>query len=370
LRLEAMDGACVETIVLKSASGDSQSVAWKSSPPAGVTVTLPLKTASPGALTLLVSAYGANAPDHVPLQTFAAASRLDGFVVHAGDATGVLKGAGLGDVRRVSLGGVDYAPDPAAPRGGDELAMIATEARAAEALKAGDALTAKVTLADGRMFSLAAVVQLPRPTVVLISKSLQPGASVTDTVGRITLAGPDDLPRGARLIFSIRVQSPPTFSADDKVEVATANGEFSTVLSLAGGLVLEDSGVAVATLDTATAFGASAAGPLRFRLVDAGITSDWRPLATLVRLPSFSSLSCAGGPAKPCQLSGSGLFLVDSLSSSEAFDHPVQVPDGFPGDALNVPHPVAGRLFIRLRDDPKVVDSVTFIRRKTAPAGG
>ncbi|HEX4196503.1 MAG TPA: hypothetical protein VHZ26_03590 [Caulobacteraceae bacterium] len=371
VRLEAMDGACVESIALKPASGDAQPVAWKSSPPDGVTVTLPLKTASPGPLTLLVSAYGSKAPEQVSLQALAAAGRFDGFVVHAGDAYGVLKGGGLGEVRRVSLGGVDYAPDPAAATGADRLSMTATDAKAAAALKPGAALTAKIALADGRVLSLDTIVQPPRPGVVLISKSIQPAASGPDVGGRIALADPDEAPRGARLVFSIRAQAPAAFSPGDKVEVATADGAFSTVLSLKDGLVLEDSGVAVATLDTAAAFDASAAGPLRFRLLDGDVAGDWTPLATLVRLPSLAGLSCPGGAAEACQLTGSDLFLLDSVSSNAAFDHPVQVPDGFPGDALSVPHPAAGRLFVRLRDDPKAVDPVTFPRKKAAepPAG-
>jgi hypothetical protein len=370
VRLEAMDGACVESIALKPASGEAEPVTWKSSPPDAVTVTLPLKTASPGALTLLVSAYGSKAPDAVPLQAFAAASRLDGFVVHAGDASGVLKGAGLGEVRRVSLGGVDYAPDPAAPAGADQLSMTAADAKGAKALKAGAALTAKVALADGRVLSLDTVVQPPRPRVVLISKSIQPAASVADAAGRIALADPNDLPRGGRLVFSIRAQAPAAFPTGAKVEVATADGGFSTVLSLKDGLVLEDSAVAVATLDTAAAFDASAAGPLRFRLVDGDDAGDWAPLATLVRLPSLTGLSCPVGAAEPCQLTGSDLFLLDSVSNDAAFDHPVQVPDGFPGDTLAVPHPATGRLFIRLRDDPSAVDPVTFPRKKAPPPTG
>jgi hypothetical protein len=32
------------------------------------------------------------------------------------------------------------------------------------------------------------------------------------------------------------------------------------------------------------------------------------------------------------------------------------VPDGFPGYSLPVPHPAEGRLYVRLRDDPGVIN--------------
>jgi hypothetical protein len=34
------------------------------------------------------------------------------------------------------------------------------------------------------------------------------------------------------------------------------------------------------------------------------------------------------------------------------------VPDGFTGEVLDVPHPRAGRLYMKLRDDPSAVDLV------------
>ena len=61
-----------------------------------------------------------------------------------------------------------------------------------------------------------------------------------------------------------------------------------------------------------------------------------------------------------CKLSGSNLFLVDSVSSDPKFTHPVQVPDGFPGYSMPVPHPTDGNLYVKLRDDPTVVNLTTF----------
>ena len=56
--------------------------------------------------------------------------------------------------------------------------------------------------------------------------------------------------------------------------------------------MLADAHVAVARLDPAKAFGSSAFGPLRFRVVADGVPGSWVPLATLVRLPRLTSLEC------------------------------------------------------------------------------
>jgi len=151
--------------------------------------------------------------------------------------------------------------------------------------------------------------------------------------------------------------------------VAAADESFSTSLSLAnGGLRLVDAKVAVATLDPVKAFGASAFGPLQFRVVAGGVAGDWQPLATLVRLPVLRELKCPASPELACKLSGSSLFLVDSVSSDADFAHAVQVPDGFPGYSLPVPHPNNGLLYVKLRDDPAVVSRATLTTQQLPPS--
>ena len=97
---------------------------------------------------------------------------------------------------------------------------------------------------------------------------------------------------------------------------------------------------------------------------------DWQPLATLVRLPELHDLKCPAGADEQCRLSGSNLFLVDSVASDPEFDHPVEVPDGFPGYVLPVPHPEGGQLYVKLRDDPSVVNQVTLTAENLAPPPG
>jgi hypothetical protein len=127
-----------------------------------------------------------------------------------------------------------------------------------------------------------------------------------------------------------------------------------------GGITLENAQVAVATLNPSKAFGASAFGLLQFRVVAKGIAGDWQPLGNLVRLPLLQDLSCPSTPELACKLSGSNLFLIDSVSNDAAFTHPVQVPDGFLGSALPVPHPATGPLYLKLRDDPSAVNLTTL----------
>ena len=135
-------------------------------------------------------------------------------------------------------------------------------------------------------------------------------------------------------------------------------------------MTLETSKVALATLDPDKAFGASAFGALKFRVVDGTTAGDWQPLATLVRLPELHDLKCPAGEDQQCRLSGSNLFLVDSVASDPEFAHPIQVPDGFPGYVLPVPHPEGGQLYLKLRDDPSVVNQVTLAAEKLpAPPG-
>jgi hypothetical protein len=211
---------------------------------------------------------------------------------------------------------------------------------------------------------VTATIDAARPSAILISKYVQKDSGAGDAAAKsnIQIANPDELPQNAVLMFSLKAETPEKFSRAEKIEVATADGSYSTMLTLANGLTLQDRHTAVAKLDPAKAFGSSAFGPLRFRVVtDDGVKGDWQPLATLVRLPSFESLQCTDEPQVACKLRGSDLFLVDSIAQTQQFMSPVQVPDGFPGRVLPVPHPLdGGELYVKLRDDPSVVNVVTL----------
>jgi hypothetical protein len=226
-------------------------------------------------------------------------------------------------------------------------------------LKPGETTNAKVTLRDGRVYTVKVSVTAPRPSVNLLGKSVQVSPQSADS--NIQLASENQLPQDAQLIFSVRAKSPATFGRDENIEVATNDEAFATTLSLANrGITLADAKVAVATFDPAKSFGFSAFGPLKFRVVADGVAGDWQPLATLVRLPVLQALQCPSTPEKTCKLTGSNLFLVDSLAGDPEFKEAVQVPEGFPGRALPVPHPSKRGLYLKLRDDPSVVNAATL----------
>jgi hypothetical protein len=60
-------------------------------------------------------------------------------------------------------------------------------------------------------------------------------------------------------------------------------------------------------------------------------------------------------------LTGSNLFLADSVATTPDFAAPVDVPAEFTGTELLVPHPAAsGVLYLKLRDDPATVQTLTL----------
>ncbi|HVT97667.1 MAG TPA: hypothetical protein VHE33_09180 [Acidobacteriaceae bacterium] len=370
IHLSADDASCVDTILVKDSAGKELKADWKATSWDQLEVKLPLKEAHPGALQLEVKQFGTVTAQTIALRAYAEAGHLDSFTLHAGDARGILKGSGLDGVAKLAVNGVAFAPGKAdSSMGSDQLPMIAKDVQEAENLKQGSSLKAQVTLTDGRTMTIPVMVGAPRPGVQLIGKSVQ--TSATSAGSNIQLANQDELPQDAKLRFSVRAQSPASFGRSEKIEVATEDEAFSTTLSLDnGGMTLETSKVALATLDPDKAFGASAFGPLKFRVVEDSTAGDWQPLATLVRLPELHDLKCPPGDDQQCRLSGSNLFLVDSVASDPEFAHPIQVPDGFPGYVLPVPHPEGGQLYLKLRDDPSVVNQVTLAAEKLPPPPG
>ncbi len=368
VRLRASSVSCVDGIMLRDPAGKELKAEWKSVKPGEVEVKLPLTGAQPGAMTLLIEQSGIQQAQPVPIQVFSNASRLDGFTLHAGDSQGLLKGSRLDEVASLAIGAVTFVPgELATQRGKDELPMVAQDAQAAAALKSDSGIAARVTLKDGRVSRVTASVEAPRPRVALIGKSVQ--ASRSSGESNIQLGNQDELPQDAKLTFSVRAQSPTTFGRDQVIEVATADESFSATLSIAnGGIKLGNASVALATLDPSKAFGFSAFGPLKFRPVVGAIAGDWQPLVSLVRLPVLKDLKCPASVDKACKLSGTDLFLVDSVSGNAQFEPSVQVSEGFPGASLPVPHPSDGRLYLKLRDDPTVINTVALDAQPLPPS--
>jgi hypothetical protein len=367
VHLRADSVGCVDGIMLKDPAGKELKVDWKSVKPNEVEVKLPLQESMPGALTLLVTQYGLAEPQPVALHAFAEAGRFDGFSMHSGESQGTLKGSRLDEVSSLTVRGVTFVPGELLSRAGnDELPMIAQDAQAAAGLKGERGVAAKVTLLDGRSVPVTAAINAPRPRVTLIGKSVQSPASANES--NIQLADASELPQDASLVFSIRAQSPAVFAHDENVDVATGDESSATTLSVAnGGLTLETAQVAVAALNPAKAFGPSTFGPLKFRVNAKGMASEWQPLANLVRLPALKELKCPSTPELACKLVGTNLFLLDSIAGDAAFTRPVTVPEGFLGSALPVPHPSGGPLYVKLRDNPQVVNTTSLVMQQLPP---
>ena len=363
IHLTADNVSCIDDITVHDAAGQVIKTQWKAVRAGEVQVQLPLQHAQPGPLSVIVKQFGPHASVTVPLEAYSEPASLDRFTLHAGDTQGFLKGSRLDEVAGLTLDGVAFVPGTLTTHQGvDRLTLTAQNPQAAAQLKPGESGLASVRLKDGRILTLPDAVAAPRPGVVLIAKSVY--LPRTNALSHITLVDSNELPQHAQLTFSVRAKWPAAFDRDEMIEVATADGSYSATLSLTnGGITLESQSVAIATLDPARAFGSSAFGPLRFRVIDAGVKGDWQSLVTLVRLPQLHKLVCPATPKLACKLTGTDLFLLDAIANDPAFQHPVEVPDGFPGYALPVPHPEDGKLYVKLRDDPQVINLASIAAR-------
>jgi hypothetical protein len=255
----------------------------------------------------------------------------------------------------------------------DELRLSAQDAAVKTKLQAGQSTTARVTLSDGRSQPLDFTVSAPRPKLALIGKNVQ--VENSDPPPMIHLGNTDELPQNGRLNFSLKAQVPETFAPSTKVEVATADEAFHVLLTVKdGNVMLQDSKTAFAVLDPMKLLGPSAFGPLKFRAVSGdGVEGDWQPLVNLVRMPELKSIRCTPAlrasektseqmqvPGSECTLTGDKLFLIDALSADPDFTSPVSIPDGFIEASLRLSVPRGKGVYIKLRDDPTTVDTITM----------
>jgi hypothetical protein len=361
LHLQSADACCVSEVTLKNEQGKPLTVAWKNSKADELEVKVPLQNASAGWVTMQVKKFGLHEVDEVPLHTYAEAGRLDSFGIHAGDADGILKGTRLDQVESLDVNGLRFTPDNLTRANQqDELRLITADAAAKTKLHPGDSIVVHATLKDGRILDLKAQVEAQRPTVSVLTKSIQIDTAVSPSPVR--LGSLEELPQDGRLNFFLKTQFPESFPPSEKIEVATADESFRVLLSFKdGNLTMQDSKTVLAVLDPMKLLGPSAFGPLKFRPVsDDGINGDWQSLVNLVRIPMLKGVRCGSAPDKQCTLSGDKLFLLDSVSSDADFANAVTVPEGFVEDALAIPPPKGKTLYIKLRDDPSTVDTVAL----------
>jgi hypothetical protein len=357
IHLTSDQAPCVEQVTLKDAQGKQVKATWKLLKPDQLEVKVPLKGESSGPVIVQVAQSGLAKPDEVPMHTYSEAAHLDRFVLDAGDREGTLTGTRLDEVAGLELNKVHFAPDGLSrAEGKDELKLVS--ASAISALEAGQKLTAHVSLKDGRVLDLDTTIDPPRPQVTLLSKSIQAGP----VPSVIHLGNQNDLPQDGQMSFFLKTDVPASFPRDEKIEVATADGSSDAFFTSSNGtLLLEDAQTALITLLPLKSFGPSVFGPLRYRVIgENGEDGDWKPLVELVRIPTLKEVRCPDSPDKPCTLIGQNLFLLDSVASDPQFVHNVPVPGSFVDSGLTVPRPNGTLLYIKLRDDPTVVNKAAL----------
>jgi hypothetical protein len=359
LHIEGENSLCVERIEEQTPAGTPVKLVWKPVKPEQLEVSVPMKDASPGLVNLEIYQSGLEKPDQLQLKAYAEPATLDRLTLCAGDTEATLKGNRLDEVAKVSLDSITWTPATLSRvQDADQLEL--NTAGSTAALQPGKPIFASVVLQDGRLLKVPVTVEPPRPQVTLLSKGTQNNVSAAPSP--VHLGSDDDLPVDERLVFFIRSREPENFPRDEKVEVAAADGSFRTVLALAdGSLMLEDAKTALGVVEPLVRFGSSAFGPLRARALSAnGVTGNWMPLGTLVRLPGFKELHCPRSAARPCVLIGTNLFLIASISASSEFGKPTEVPPDFTGTQLSVPHPANGVLYLKLRDNANTVQTLTL----------
>jgi hypothetical protein len=295
-----------------------------------------------------------------PRRALANAGHVGSVVLHTDDSQGEVHGTQLDQVLTVTVAGVQFLPTalyvPKGPNATEEL--IVTE-QTTMRLKLGAVLGVDVAFKDGRVSHYDVTVGPPRPEVELVSKTVE-GAPNTG----IQLANTEDLPQGATLVFSMRMLKT-TNAGDVRLQVAKEDDSLSTELTEKDGTL---SGGLTGRLNPAKAFGPTAFGLLKFRVLEGQSASDWVPLATLVRLPRLTSISCPADPGQQCTLAGSSLFLLDSVGAEASYIQSVTVPPGFKGSSLQVPYPTENGMVVKLRDDPSQPNPVTLHVNVAGPA--
>jgi hypothetical protein len=357
LHLQSDSAVCVDDVKIHDAQGKEVKTTWKLTKPDEIELKVALKDQSAGAMRAQLRQFGLPKADDVSLQAYSEAAHLDGFTINAGDKQGVLKGTRLDEVDHFELNGVHFVPAKLTRSNEKDELHLASQA-ATDGLKPDQTVVAKVALKDGRVLDLPTKVEPARPKLALVSKNIQPG----DTPTAITLGSQNELPLDGQISFLLKSEVPARFPRSERIEVATADESFATILNVADGtLVMRDAETIYATLNPKKAFGPSAFGPVQFRPIqDDGTKGDWQPLASIVRVPVLKEIRCPDSADQPCRLSGSNLFLIDSVASDQQFAHNAPVPTDFIDSTLNVPHPGDGGLFIKLRDDPSSVNTITL----------
>ncbi len=349
--------ACVESVNVQLPGGQIRPAKWRVDGPDGIVVDVPLTGMGAGDMQVTVKPTGLD-PVTLSTRAYAEQSRLDALTLHGGDQSAALTGLRLDQIKGVTIEGIAFRPGELTREGdADRLELQSEMPEKAAALTQGQNGKAQILLKDGRKASLPYMIASPRPALSILGKSIADKATPSGLP--IRLANPDLLPDSARMTVSFRAPEGLTLSPKDVIDVATEDGSAQVRLTSDKGLRLESQQVAIATIDPA-ALGASAFGPLRYRLVQNGLAGKWQPIATLVRLPSIQSITCAPGGGDSCTMSGQNLFLLESVAADPAATNAKTLPSGFTGQSIDVPKPQGQALYLKLRDAPATIQTLSL----------
>ena len=149
VHLEGGNTLCVDKIEEMGANGHDEPLVWKAAKGETLEVSLPLKDAAPGLVTVAVEQYGLAQPDQVKMTAYAVAASLEQLTLSEGDKEAVLNGTRLDQVKSAKLEGISLVPSSLAHVNDlDQLTMKADGATAG--LIPGKAYSAHVELKDGR----------------------------------------------------------------------------------------------------------------------------------------------------------------------------------------------------------------------------
>ena len=368
LLLSSTGTACIQSITAQENGEADQMLEWKAAEKHNtIALNLTLHSNSPGAVHLVVRQYGKAEPEMLSVQTFSKPAELKGIDYHFNDQSLSVSGSNLSEVKQLRFDDLTFMQPVGADHQGSLLSsngaassapllLKLTSGTASTKLQPGSQITGTVTLADGRTLTLPFYVQAPRPALTILSRRVVRPPDST----QIQLLSQDDIPLDAHLLLSLRSVTP--FPRDAQIEIASEDDSLHDKLTLSdGSLVLQDRNTVLAEIDLRKTFGSSAFGRLRLRLVlHDGTAGDWVALATLVRLPQLTDLSCTNSGSINCALTGNNLYLLSSISPDQSFAKAVEVPDGFVGSTLMVPAPTGGPLYLKLRDDPGSIATITL----------
>jgi len=357
--LQGEGTACVQHIAVTNGKERDVDVSFKAATGENGKITankldldVSLKKMQPGSYSLAIQQYGDSNQDKVPLTAYTGDLHLDDVKIHAGDSTAMLSGQGLQNVDSVQIGNQTFVPT----REGNSKESVRLQADGGVSPDNGS--EAAVKLKDGRTMKVKVTLEAARPRLDLISFKATP--SQQNGTIPISLGGKDEISIHSKLTFVVHTAE--VFPRTQTIEVATVSGSVHASLSLsANDLILQDEHTVVATIDPLKAFGQSAFGKLQMRPVaQDGTVGDWTPLGILVRTPDITAIHCSTDNPN-CTIDGTNFFLVQSFSATSDFSKPTEVPSGFAENTLNVPVPADGTtLYVKLRDDPEAVATVTL----------